>query len=170
MVNFKLYFIGILACISFVTEAIGQGSYFNGEFVKLKTAEEFTLIIKQDYSQLKKEKYTVDRHEVIEFVGPNGDLLGHYFDETKVSISQLRWVKNNKILRHLLEKHDKDVALSIYYSKPRIGLHKEQLFDYFGEPEDIKFSIDGTSQIMECHINKQTVIIKDDQVISVKPL
>lgn len=156
--------------LSFQFSLLSQFCQYDGQFNKIDPIDDAVFIHQAPKLEIKTLKYKVDSRDVIEFLDSDDVLVGIYYDHSVISIKDLKWVQSNNELLKLLDKYTESVALSRYFNLPRVGMTMEEMFDVFGEGEELKYSIDGYDQLISCTINQKQVLIRNEVVVEVKDL
>ncbi len=141
-----------------------QFAHYDAQLIKVEANTTLDKIHRKSIVDVNKVEYTVNSRDVIEFYDSSDDLVGVYFDDTHIEIEQLRWVENNNYIQKLLDKYTTEYALAKYFDIPRNGMTKDDVYDLFGEAQEVKFSIDGYDQIITCTIKEFKVIFRNDIV------
>ena len=95
--------------------------------------------------------YKVNGDEVIEYYSIKSDrFLGLKINQPSVEANKLRFVRENKDLRHLIKKTSLKEALTFQYDNISPGMTTEEVYSILGKPAKFRYGIEESSQILSC--------------------
>jgi len=135
----------LLLCISLHS----QSKYFDSEFSEIQNIKSIEQFQQHFEVTTKYEAYAIEGVQILElYDASNGAFLGAYYDPNRIEITRLRYIKNIKTLKILMEQYPPSVALGLYNKKVTTGMSPEQVEIILGKPNSTKFKIDGSEQLI----------------------
>lgn len=126
-----------------------QSKYFDAEFSELESITSVEQFQKHFKVPSKYEAYAIEGVQILELYDKtNGAFLGAYYDPNRIEVTRLRYVKNIKTLKLLMDKYPPSVALGLYNKKVTVGMSPDQVEIILGKPNSTKFKIDGSEQLI----------------------
>ncbi len=146
-----------------------QAEYYNADLVVIQKIKDVPYIFNYSKDKYDVKSYEVEGNQVIEFYSKhNGDFCGAYFDDSKVSLGNLRFVKENLRLQKVLNENSKIQDLAKELNIPIMGMRYTDFMDLFLEPADITYGIQGDQQIMSFIFRQKKLVFRDQVLIDIQ--
>lgn len=133
---------------SFVTLQ-AQTDFYNEKFEKLSDLNDIKDFVADMKENCNAERYRIDRTPVVEYYDKtDNSFKGLCLDTGMRSYDKINVFKKDKNLKKFIKTHGIQLGSALYFKRPFKGMSQGQLKLIAGEPDLLKYSIDGDSQII----------------------
>lgn len=153
-----------LFCISTLS---AQTDFYNENFVKLTDLGEIKAFVSEMKEHCLAERYRINKTPVVEYFDKEDkSFKGMSINSDLVSIEKIKIIKKNKDLKKFIKIHGIETGSALYFKRPVAGMTLGHLKLIAGEPDKIKYSIDGDSQIITLkYLNGSEYSFKDGKLL-----
>jgi len=116
----------------------------------------------------KTDRYRINKTPVVEYYDKDDkSFKGMSIDTDMVSYGKINIIKKDKNLKKFIKVHGLQLGSALYFKRPLAGMTQGQLKLIAGEPDKVKYAIDGESQIIRFKYNDGKVFsFKDGKLMA----
>jgi len=154
----------MLLCLS---AANAQTNFYDGNFVKLTDLDDIKTFVADMKENCTSDRYRINKTPVVEYYDKKTDTFkGMSIDSDLVSFDKINIIKKDKALKRFIKTHGLQLGSALYFKRPFEGMNQGQLKLIAGEPDKIKYSIDGESQVIHFkYKNGKVYSFKDGKLL-----
>lgn len=126
-----------------------QTDFYNANFEKLTDLNDIKEFVADMKENCDADRYRIDRTPVVEYYDKSDkSFKGLCIDTGMKSYDKINVLKQDKGLKKFIKTHGIQLGSALYFKRPFEGMNQGQLKLIAGEPDKLKYSIDGDSQII----------------------
>lgn len=163
----KTYFSLLVIGLFSFTTLTGQTDFYNQDFVKLTDLNEIKSFVSDMKENCTSDRYRINKTPVVEYYDKETNAFrGMSLNSDMVSFDKINVIKKDKNLKKFIKVHGLQLGSALYFKKPFDGMTQGQLKLIAGEPDKIKYAIDGESQIIRFkYANGKVFSFKDGKLL-----
>ena len=133
----------------FVVASFGQTDFYNADFEKLTDLNDIKAFVSDMKEHCNADRYRIDKTPVVEYYDKeDNSFKGLSLDTNMKSYDRINIIKKDKSLKKFIKTHGLQLGSALYFKRPFEGMNQGQLKLIAGEPDKIKYSIEGESQVI----------------------
>lgn len=149
--------ISILA-VFFLSSLSAQTDFYDENFVKITDLNQIKAFVSDMKENCVSDRYRINKTPVVEYYDKeNKSFKGMCLNSDMVSFDKINIIKKDKNLKKFIKIHGIQLGSALYFKRPFDGMTQGQLKLIVGEPDKIKYAIDGESQIIKFKYNNGKV-------------
>lgn len=154
----------IFSLLIFISSATAQTDFYNENFVKLTDLNEIKDFVAEMKENCDADRYRINKTPVVEYYDKNDkSFKGLCIDTEMVSFDKINIIKKDKSLKKFIKAHGLQLGSALYFKKPYVGMNQGHVKLIVGEPDKIKYAIDGESQVIHFkYADGRVFTFKDD--------
>ena len=143
-----------LSALFVITVASAQTDFYNKNFVKLTDLKDIKVFVSEMKANSNADRYRINKSPVVEYYDKETNaFMGISLNTDLVSFDKINIIKKDKALKKFIKEHGLQLGSALYFKKPFAGMNQGQLKLIAGEPDKIKYAIDGESQVIRFKYN-----------------
>lgn len=131
-----------------------QTDFYNEDFVKLTNLNDIKSFVADMKESCEADRYRINKTAVVEYYDKvDKSFKGLCVDSNLESFDKINIIKRDKGLKKFIKIHGIQLGSALFFKRPFEGMTQGQLKLIAGEPDKLKYSIDGESQIIHFKYN-----------------
>lgn len=165
--NTKTYISLLIIGLFSITALTGQTDFYTQDFVKLTDLNEIKSFVSDMKENCTSDRYRINKTPVVEYYDKETkEFRGMSLNSEMVSFDKINVIKKDKNLKKFIKVHGLQLGSALYFKKPFDGMTQGQLKLIAGEPDNIKYAIDGESQVIRFkYANGKVYSFKDGKLL-----
>ena len=154
----------IFSLLIFVNSASAQTDFYDENFVKLTDLNDIKEFVSEMKETCDADRYRINKTPVVEYYDKTDQSFkGLCIDTEMVSFDKINVIKKDKTLKKFIKTHGLQLGSALYFKKPFVGMNQGHVKLIVGEPDKIKYAIDGESQVIHFkYADGRVYTFKDD--------
>jgi len=137
-----------------IVTAQGQTDFYNEKFEKLTNLEEIKSFVADMKVNSNADRYRINKTPVVEYYDKNDNSFkGLCIDVSLRDFDKINIVKKDKSLKRFIKIHGLQLGSALYFKRPFEGMTLGHLKLIIGEPDQIRYAIEGQSQVIHLKYN-----------------
>lgn len=156
----------IFSLLMFVNSASAQTDFYDENFVKLTDLNDIKSFVSEMKETCDADRYRINKTPVVEYYDKEDkSFKGMCIDTDMVSYDKINIIKKDKTLKKFIKTHGLQLGSALYFKKPFEGMNQGHVKLIVGEPDKIKYAIDGESQVIHFkYADGRVFTFKDDKL------
>lgn len=141
--------ITILTVLLCAVSAQAQTDFYNKNFVKLTNLNDIKTFVSEMKETCDADRYRINKTAVVEYYDKQDkSFKGLSIDSNLEAIDKINVIKRDKQLKKFIKIHGIQLGSALYFKRPFEGMTQGQLKLIVGEPDKLKYAIEGESQVI----------------------
>lgn len=127
-----------------------QTDFYNEQFEKLTDLNDIKEFVADMKENCNAERYRINKTPVVEYYDKDDNSFkGLCLDTGMTSYDKISIFKKDKGLKKFIKTHGIELGSALYFKRPFPGMNQGQLKLIVGEPDELRYAIEGESQIIK---------------------
>jgi len=149
-----------------LTILTSQTDFYNEDFVKLTDLNDIKSFVSDMKENSISDRYRINKTPVVEYYDKETKAFkGMSLSAGMASYDKINVIKKNKSLKKFIKIHGLQLGSALYFKKPYAGMTQGHLKLIAGEPDKVKYAIDGDSQIIKFKYDNGSVYRFKDGIL-----